>query len=166
MARRTGSTALLATAWDYRLDALSGIGVLIGVALAKWAGWPWADHVAAMLVAGTVLWIGGSLLWENVQSLIDRQAEPEVLERVRAEARVVPGVLAVEKLRVRRMGIEHIAEIHVQVDGRQTVSGGHAIAHAVKDRLMGRVPSISDVVVHVEPFGDNAATMPAETSKP
>ena len=31
VARRTGSTALLATAWDYRLDGLGGIGVLIGV---------------------------------------------------------------------------------------------------------------------------------------
>jgi cation diffusion facilitator family transporter len=111
---RSGSTALLATAWDYRLDALSGVGVLIGVAQARWAGWPWADHKAAVLVAGTVLWIGGGLLWENVQSLIDRQAEPELLERVRAEARSVPGVLAVERLRMRRMGIEHIAEIHVQ----------------------------------------------------
>ena len=53
------------------------------------------------------------------------------------------------------MGIEHIAEIHVQVDGRQSVSSGHAIAHAVKDRLMSRVRSISDVVVHVEPFEDS-----------
>jgi hypothetical protein len=39
------------------------------------------------------------------------------------------------------------------VDGQQTVSGGHAVGHAVKDRLIGRVPSISDVVVHVVPFG-------------
>jgi divalent metal cation (Fe/Co/Zn/Cd) transporter len=59
VARRTGSTALLATAWDYRLDALGGVGV----ALARWAGWPWADHNAAVLMAGTVLWIGGGLLW-------------------------------------------------------------------------------------------------------
>ena len=151
---------MLATAWDYRLDALGGVGVLIGVALARWAGWPWADHNAAVLVAGTVLWIGGGLLWEDVQSLIDRQAEPELLERVRAEARSVPGVLAVEKLRVRRMGIEHIAEIHVQVDGRRTVSGGHAIGHAVKDRLIGRVPAISDAFVHVEPFGGPASAGP------
>src|SRR5262249_36953042 len=109
VASRTGSTALMATAWDYRLDALNGVGVLIGVGLARWAGWHWADHVAAVLVAATVLWIGGGLLWVNVQSLIDRQAEPELLEQVQAEARAVPGVLAVEKLRVRRMGIEHIA---------------------------------------------------------
>ncbi len=160
VARHTGSTALLATAWDYRLDALGGVGVLIGVALAKWAGWPWADHVAAVLVAGTVFWIGCRLLWENVQSLIDHQADPEVLQQVRAEAQAVPGVLAVEKLRVRRMGIEHIVEIHVQVDGNETVRGGHAIAHAVKDRLMAHLASISDVVVHVEPFGGPTSACP------
>ncbi|MDB5352072.1 MAG: cation diffusion facilitator family transporter [Planctomycetota bacterium] len=161
VARRTGSTALLATAWDYRLDALGGIGVLIGVAMAKWAGWPWADHVAAVLIAGTVLWIGGGLLWENVQSLIDRQADPELLRRVRAETAAVPGVLAVEKLRVRRMGIEYVVEIHIEVDETISVRGGHDIAHAVKDRLMGRIPSISDVVVHVEPSG--GATIPTWT---
>jgi cation diffusion facilitator family transporter len=159
VARRVGSTALLATAWDYRLDALGGIAVLIGLAMAKWAGWHWADHVAATLIAGTVLWIGGGLLWENVQSLVDRQADPEILQQVRGNARAVPGVLAVEKLRVRRMGIEYIAEIHLQVNENITVREGHNIAHAVKDRIMLGIPSISDVVVHVEPF---SGTSPAD----
>jgi len=152
VARRTGSVALLATAWDYRLDALGGVGVVAGVALTRWAGWPWADHVAAVLIAGTVLWVGGGLLWDNVQSLIDRQADPNFLRLVGAEALLVPGVRAVEKLRVRRMGIEYIVEIHIQVDGEETVRGGHAVAHAVKRRLLGEVASITDVVVHVEPY--------------
>jgi cation diffusion facilitator family transporter len=126
--------------------------VLFGVAISRWAGWAWADHLAAILIAGTVLWIGGRLLWENIQSLIDRQADPEILGRVRREAEAVPGVLAVEKLRVRRMGIEHVAEIHFQVDGYATVRGGHDIAHAVKVRIVTNIPSVSDVIVHVEPF--------------
>jgi cation diffusion facilitator family transporter len=157
VARGAGSKALLATAWDYRLDALGGIGVLIGLALAKWTGWHWADHVAAILVAGTVLWIGGGLLWENVQSLIDRQADPEILDQIRTTARDVPGVLAVEKLRVRRMGIEYIAEIHIQVDENCTVRRGHDIAHMAKDRIMRSIPSVSDVVVHVEPYSGATA---------
>jgi cation diffusion facilitator family transporter len=157
VARRNGSSALRATAWDYRLDALSGIGVLIGLAMAKWAGWPWADRLAAILIAGSVLWIGGGLLWENVQSLIDRQADPELLRQVRRTAQDVPGVLAVEKLRVRRMGIEHIVEIHIQVNEYCTVRSGHDIAHAVKDRIMRDIPSVRDVVVHVEPFSGTTA---------
>ena len=82
---------LLATAWDYRLDAMSGIGVLIGVALAKWTGWHWADHVAAVLVAITVLWIGG---WASVgKRAITRSTarpSPSFLRKSGAEARVVP----------------------------------------------------------------------------
>ena len=35
VARRTGSAALLATAWDYRLDALGGVAVLVGLAMAQ-----------------------------------------------------------------------------------------------------------------------------------
>jgi cation diffusion facilitator family transporter len=157
VARRTGSTALLATAWDYRLDALGGIAVLVGLAMARWVGWHWADHVAAILIAGTVLWIGGGLLWENVQALIDRQADPEILQQVRGTAQAVPDMLAVEKLRVRRMGIEYIAEIHIQVNADCTVRSGHDIAHAVKDRITREIPSVRDVVVHVEPFSGMTA---------
>jgi cation diffusion facilitator family transporter len=164
VARRTGSTALLATAWDYRLDALGGLGVLIGLAMAKWFGWHWADHVAALLIAGTVLWIGGGLLWENIQSLIDRQADPETLRHVRATAQAVPGVLAVEKLRVRRMGIEYIVEIHIQLDESLTIRRGHEIAHAVKDRIMRTILSVRDVVVHVEPFSVTTAAANPEPS--
>jgi cation diffusion facilitator family transporter len=94
VARRTGSGALMATAWDYRLDAFGGLAVVVGVSLAKWGGpsWQWADHVAALLVAGTVFWIGGGLLRENIDSLMDRQAEPELLAAVRREASSVAGV--------------------------------------------------------------------------
>jgi cation diffusion facilitator family transporter len=156
-AQRAGSRALLATAWDYRLDAMGGIAVLIGLAMSRWAGWHWADHAAAALVAATVLWVGGGLLRDNVQSLIDHQADPAILDQVTEAAQTVPGVLAVEKLRVRRMGIEHIAEIHIEVSDTITVRDGHEIAHAVKRRIMERVPSVSDVVAHVEPYDEKKA---------
>jgi len=153
VARRTGSTALMATAWDYRLDALGGLAVLVGVALARWGGpsWRWADHAAALAVAGSVLWIGGSLLWGNVQDLMDRQADPEMIAAVRAEALAVAGVLGVETLRIRKVGLEYLVDIHVEVDPAQTVRAGHDIAHAVKDRVIGQILPIRDVLVHVEP---------------
>jgi cation diffusion facilitator family transporter len=154
VARRTGSGALLATAWDYRLDALGGLAVLVGVSLAKWGGpqWHWADRVAALLVAGTVFWVGGGLLRDNIDALMDRQAGPELLAAVRREAMAVPGVREVEKLRVRKQGLEYLVDIHIEVDPALTVEEGHTIAHAVKDRLIGRVGAIRDVLVHIEPY--------------
>jgi cation diffusion facilitator family transporter len=154
VARRTGSSALLASAWDHRLDALNSLVVVAGVALAKWGGaaWHWADHVAALVVAATILWVGLGLFWSNLHELMDRQADPELVEKVRGEAAGVPGVRGVEKLLVRKTGLEYLVDIHVEVDPDMTVRDSHAIAHAVKDHIMHRLILIKDVLVHIEPW--------------
>lgn len=153
VARRTGSRAVLAASWDQRLDALSSLTVLLGIALACYAGPAWhaADQVAALLVAGFILWAGGSLFWQSLQELIDRQAEPTVLQIIRQQAQTVPGVRGVEKLLVRKAGLQYLVDIHIEVDPELTVREGHAIGHAVKDHLLAMLPTIKDVLVHLEP---------------
>jgi cation diffusion facilitator family transporter len=149
VARQTGSSAVRAAAWDHRLDAFGSLAVLIGLALSY--SWQAADRVAAMVVAVVVLWSGGRLLWDSVQELLDRQAEPEVLEAVRREASAVPGVLGVEKVLARKSGLEHLVDIHIEVGPAVSVYDGHRIGHAVKDRLMKTIVTIKDVLVHIEP---------------
>jgi cation diffusion facilitator family transporter len=165
IARRTGSSALRAAAWDHRLDALGSCVVLAGLGLAVWGGPAWhaADHVAALAVAGVILWTGLNLFWNSLQELMDRQADPDLLATVRREALAVPGVLGVEKLLVRKTGLEYLVDIHVEVDPDISVRDGHAIAHAVKDRLVGRLITIKDVLVHIEP-APAAGQAPAATS--
>ena len=153
VARQSGSGALMATAWDYRLDALGGLAVVIGVSLSKWGGpwWRWADHLAALAIAGTVLWVGARLLRDNANDLMDRQAPREILDKVRQAAASVSGVLGVETLRVRKAGLEYLVDIHIEVARDLTVEVGHDIAHSVKDQIKFKVAAVSDVLVHVEP---------------
>src|SRR5262249_9667508 len=153
VARQTGSSAVLAASWDQRLDAFGSLAVLIGLALATWGGPSWhaADHVAALLVSLVILWTGGNLFWASVQELMDRQADPEVLQTVRQQALSVPGVCGVEKLLVRKTGLEYLVDIHVEVDPLISVREGHAISHAVKDRLVNGIVTVKDVLVHIEP---------------
>jgi cation diffusion facilitator family transporter len=153
VARHAGSGALMATAWDYRLDALGALAVVLGVSLSRWGGpsWQWADRVAALGIAATVLVIGGRLLRDNTNDLMDRQAPPKILAEVRSVASLVPGVLDVETLRVRKAGLEYLVDIHIEVAPDLTVEVGHTIAHAVKDRIRDRVAAIRDVLVHIEP---------------
>jgi divalent metal cation (Fe/Co/Zn/Cd) transporter len=98
-----------------------------------------------------ILWAGGSLYWGSLQELMDRQAGPEVLRQVRREAEAVPGVKGVEKLLVRKAGLEYLVDIHVEVCPEVSVREGHAIGHAVKDRLVERLVTVKDVLVHIEP---------------
>ena len=83
---------------------------------------------------------------------MDRQADPELLAAVRS-ARLWPsrGSRGSKRLRVRKVGLEYLVDIHVEVAPDHTVRDGHAIAHAVKDRVIGQFVPIRDVLVHVEP---------------
>jgi divalent metal cation (Fe/Co/Zn/Cd) transporter len=49
------------------------------------------------------------------------------------------------------MGFQYFVDMHVEVDPRITVQAGHDIAHNVKNKVRGAVPSVHDVLVHVEP---------------
>ncbi len=153
VAKRTGSLALEATAWDQRLDALTGLAIFASLLLARYGGpaWQLADPVAGLGVAAVICVAGGRLFWASLHELMDAQAGPEVIEAVRGEALAVPGVRGVEKLLVRKTGLEHLVDIHVEVDPELSVREGHAIGHAVKDRLLAAIVTVKDVLVHIEP---------------
>jgi cation diffusion facilitator family transporter len=151
--RRTGSTAIIANAWDHRSDALCSLAVLIGLAVVRFAGpaYLWADEAAALIVAGAILCSGALLFRRAASELMDVQAEPELVEQIRTAAEAVRGVRAVEKLRVRKTGLEYLIDIHVEVDADLTVEQGHRIGHDVKDCLVNSFPAVRDALVHVEP---------------
>jgi len=152
--RRTGSTAIIANAWDHRSDALCSLAVFIGLSVINLGGirWIWADEIAAMVVASAILWSGSRVLLASISEMLDPQAEPAFVQEVRLAAAKVPGVRAVEKLWIRKSGIEYLVDIHVQVDADITVAAGHAIGHQVRHQLVARFARIRDVLVHLEPF--------------
>jgi cation diffusion facilitator family transporter len=166
VARRTGSRSVQASAWDHRLDALGSLAVLIGLALAHWGGPSWhaADHVAACVVGLVLLWTGGRLLRDSVHELLDRQADPETLDAVRREALTIPGVLGVEKLFARKSGLEFLVDIHVEVDPEMSVRDSHGIGHAVKARLLEKIATVKDVLVHIEPAPNPLAVSRSRTN--
>jgi divalent metal cation (Fe/Co/Zn/Cd) transporter len=91
------------------------------------------------------------MLKGSLGELMDEQAPDEVIHKIMEAARAVPGVDSVEKCRVRKSGLTLIADLHVRVDGHETVTAGHLISHQVKDSLMIGGFHLSDVTVHIEP---------------
>jgi cation diffusion facilitator family transporter len=152
--RRTGSGAIIANAWDHRSDALCSLAVLVGLGVVRWSGpdYAWADEIAALVVVAAILWSGGKLFRSSTSELLDPQADAELVDRIRQSAARVDGVRAVEKLWVRKTGLEYLADIHLQVDALLSVEQGHQIGHRVKDRLLEEFASLRDVLVHLEPF--------------
>ncbi len=148
-----GSLAVKTDAWHHRSDAITSAGAFIGisVALIGGKGWEPADDWAALFTCGIIGFNGWRLLVPAVHEIMDTAPPRELQDSVRAAAAEVPGVIEVEKCRVRKMGVEFYVDIHVGVDGGLSVREGHRIAHAVKDGVRAAQPRVADVLVHIEP---------------
>lgn len=152
--KRTGSLAIVANAWDHRADALCALAVLVGLAAVRWGGaaFMWADEGAALVVVVGILWSATELFRNSANGLLDVQASPDQLLKIRNVAEATAGVLGVETLRVRKSGLEYFVDIHIEVDPQMSVATGHQIGHLVKSRLMEKFDTVRDVLVHLEPF--------------
>lgn len=153
VARRIRSRMLEANAWHHRTDAISSLFVLAGVGAAVF-GWPWADALAAFIVALFVLHIAGRLIVRSAAELIDTGLEPEKVREIQGTIMEVPGVKDAHMLRTRRHGSDVVADVHVQVAPMISVSEGHRIADAVFSTVTGQHEEINDITVHVDPEND------------
>ncbi len=149
------SSAVQSDAWHHRSDALTSLAAAVGisVSLIGGRGYESADDVAAIVAATIIAWNGWRLLVPSLNELMDRAPNREVVEQIRRIAEATPGVDAVEKCLVRKSGYHYYVEMHAQVDPQMTVQRSHDIAHEVKDKIRSQLPAVLDVLVHIEPSG-------------
>jgi cation diffusion facilitator family transporter len=112
-ARETKSQALAADALHFTSDVLGSVAVIIGLALSG-LGYAWGDAAAAVAVAVMIALLGLRLARSTVETLLDR-APDGASEKAATAIRAVPGVLDVERLRVRMVGSTHFIDAIVKV---------------------------------------------------
>jgi divalent metal cation (Fe/Co/Zn/Cd) transporter len=112
-ARDTRSQALAADALHFASDVLGSIAVMIGLGLSA-LGYAWGDTAAAIGVAVMISVLGLRLGRSTVETLLDRAPEG-VSEKADAAIRAVPGVVDIERLRVRMVGSTHFIDAIVLV---------------------------------------------------
>lgn len=150
-----GSTALGIEAMHHWSDAITSGAAFVGISIALWggAGWETADDWAALFACVIIVFNGIGMLTKALGDVMDTAVPQNFEHEVRALALAVPGVRALDKVRMRKSGLSHLVDIQVRVDGELSVREGHDIAHAVKDALIASVAHrISDVTVHIEPM--------------
>ena len=153
-ARRYASEALLSNSLHFGSDLVGTLAVLGGL-LAASAGHPQGDSIAALFVAALVLAAATRLIRRNVDVLMDRApADAEEAAR-RAIAGVDPPV-ELSRLRLRQVGGSTFADVVIAVSPAAAVGQGHTLADRVEAAVERVLPG-SDVVVHVEPHGDEEA---------
>lgn len=147
--RDIGSAALVADGHHARIDGITSLGVLLGVA-GVWLGYPQADALVGLAITLVIF----KIVWDSGKSLFTRLldgVDPEVIDELRHAAGHVAGVLEVTEVRVRWLGHRLLAELNVAVDSALSVEEGHRIAHEVRHQLLHHLPYLGNATIHVDP---------------
>ena len=151
--KETQSSAVIANAWHHRSDALSSLPVFVAVSVAalnpKLA---FIDNIGALIVSIIILKISWDIMAPCLAELSDSGAPKTYYDQIESIAMDIADVKAVHAIRTRKLGSGLNIDLHIMVDGQMTVRKGHEISSAVKYALMGEIPEILDVVIHLEPY--------------
>jgi cation diffusion facilitator family transporter len=155
VAQRTGSPALATDAYHFASDIWASVAVLAGL-IATWAGdvyhvaWlRFADPCAAIVVSLMILRLTWTLTREAIGALTD-QIPAETRRRVIRETERVPGVLAVEQVRVRRAGALYFADLTLALPRLYTFEHTSELVRAATEAVHRVLPE-ADVVIHPVP---------------
>ncbi|SOC49979.1 cation diffusion facilitator family transporter [Blastococcus aggregatus] len=148
--RKIGSAALVADGLHARTDGFTSLAVVLG-ALGVLAGFPLADPLVGLGITVAILFVLKGAATEIYRRLMDA-VEPELVDAAETSITATPGVLGIERLRLRWTGHRIRAEAAVLVDPAIGVVEGHAIAVDVHHRLLHDVPRLVDATVHVSPL--------------
>src|SRR5271155_134149 len=154
VAKKYPSEALEADALHFSTDVWSTFVVILGITgawLGEHYGIAWLgmlDAVAALGVAGVIIWIGSRLGKRTADALLD--VGPSGLrERITAALDKTEGVMRTERVRVRRAGQRYFVDATISVPRTASLEQAHAASEAVENTIEQIIPA--DVVVHVEP---------------
>jgi cation diffusion facilitator family transporter len=153
-ARRYSSPALASNALHFGSDLAGTLAVLVGLAAVR-AGWPAGDSLAALFVAFLVVTAAGRLIRRNVDVLMDR-ADADAVRAARTAIATLEPPVEVRRLRLREAAGRTFTDVVIGVSPGAAVGQGHAVADRVEEAVHDALPG-SDVVVHVEPTGAEAA---------
>ena len=156
-AKKYNSQALEADALHFETDIWSSGVVIFGLVSVKAGQWYPAlavlrngDAVAALGVSVLVVWVSWQLGRRTIDGLLD-SAPAGMEDQILAAVSAVPGVMNCHNIRVRYSGPVMFIDLHVLVDGQQTLSEAHRLTETIEGVIQKIVPA-ADVTVHPEPF--------------
>jgi len=147
-AAETGSEALEADALHFGSDMWSSVAVLVGL-VAVTLGYGFADSAAAIVVAVFICIAGWRLGRRTIDTLTDT-APAGAAERITAITQAIPGVVSVERVRVRQAGGVPFVDLAVAVSRTLPLDRVTALKERIGRAVTGAFPK-AELTINTEP---------------
>lgn len=154
VAKRTGSRVVAADRLHYLGDLLPNIGAIASLWASKTYAMGAIDSVVA-LTAAVVMAVGAIRIGKGAwDALMDRTADPKIVDGIAAIAGSWPGVHGFHDLKTRTAGSRVFVNLHIELDGGQSLREAHAIGAALRRAILNAYPQ-ADVIIHKDVARDN-----------
>jgi cation diffusion facilitator family transporter len=146
--RGIGSESLEADGIHSRIDALVSAGAFVGIGLAG-LGLRIADPIVGILITVAIVYVLAGTVKQLYYRMMDA-VDPTIVDEIAKAAASVNGVLQVHDVRVRWVGRELVAVMHVAMDPKSTLEQAHGLAMRVEDAVCHDVPA-ARIEIHMDP---------------
>jgi cation diffusion facilitator family transporter len=154
-AKKTDSSALMASAWDSQSDVLATTGGLIGIVASR-MGFPIADSIAAIVIAMFIFKVGLDIFKDGMYKMVDHACPDDVVKKIRSVIADQQGVLGVDVLHTRMFGSRAYVDVEIAAEGTQSLIQAHAIAERVHHAIEINFPQVKHCMVHVNPIKEGS----------
>ena len=149
VARKTQSLAIRADAAHYYSDILGGVAVIVAL-LTSQMGWYWMDPVVALFIAVILLLSVKGIVQDALAMLMDQALSPEQEAQIKALVLACEGVKGVHDVLTRQSGSVQFIQLHLDLDGKQSLESAHAIAVDAEAAVLKYFPQ-AQVIIHQDP---------------
>lgn len=154
--RKINSRMLIANAKNMQSDVIISFSVLLGLLFAHLLKIPSLDSIVALLVSLWVIWVAIRIFIETNMELMDGNIERNIYEQVFEIIERIPEASNPHRMRIRRAGNKLMINIDIELDGEMSLAKAHKISHKIEKKIKEELDyEVFDVIIHIEPFGDN-----------
>ena len=150
---RIKSNALIAESKHSLIDAVSSLSVAAGLILTSLGFW-YMDPIVGIVISLLIIQIGLSVTKTSIDTLMDKEAPPEVCARVKSTIESVPEVKGINYVHTRGSWNYKIVDASITVNRGLTVSDLSTLQERIKEGIFLAIPEVHQVNVMVNEYMD------------
>ena len=149
ISRRIQSDMLYVDAWHHRSDAISSIGVAIGILGARY-GFPILDPIFGLFVSVIIIYVGINLIRTSSNFLIGKGPDQELIKQIEKISNKTEDVIGIHDISIHDYGTTKILTLHAEINSNLSLDEAHKIADNLEKNIQFKTNY--STIIHLDPI--------------
>jgi divalent metal cation (Fe/Co/Zn/Cd) transporter len=149
IAKKINSDVLKADSWHHRSDAISSIGVAIGILGARY-GFPILDPIFGLFVSFIIIYVGINLIRTSSNFLIGKGPDQDLVKQIEKISNKTEDVIGIHDVSIHDYGTTKILTLHAEINSNLSLDEAHEIADNLEKNIQFKINY--STIIHLDPI--------------